>query len=101
MFIISNEIGKGNLLHRKSQDIKKNYTVHMTFTDLSFCIVSGILISTALEYGWKVIPVPEVNKFGTPVLKSIFYKAMNFSSHSRFHGFCNGDILFTEGRDHL
>ena len=48
-----------------------------------------------------MIPVPEVNKYGTPVLKSIFYTAMSYSSHSRFHGFSNGDILFTEGRGHL
>ncbi len=78
----------------------KNYTayIHYWLIILHFL---GILIDTALEYGWKVIPVPEVNKYGTPVLKSIFYTAMNYSSHSRFHGFCNGDILFTEGRGHL
>ncbi len=60
----------------------------------------GILVDKALEYGWKVIQVPDVNQHaGHPEFKAMFQTAMNISGHSIFHGFSNGDILFTQGND--
>lgn len=54
------------------------------------------LILTALKNGWKVLADPKVNPDGLPFFKDM-YADVKSKFHSTFYGFCNGDILFTNG----
>lgn len=66
--------------------------LYATFTN-------GTLLDLAKSYGWLVYPVPRVNEKGTPFLRDLFFDALN-RTESIFYGYCNGDILFTEGLLH-
>jgi hypothetical protein len=52
------------------------------------------IIKLASELGWDVREAPRVNKQKVPHLRGMLQDAItNYKSH--FHGYCNGDILFT------
>lgn len=65
--------------------------------------LNDTLINLALTLGWRVFELhqqQQTNVSEPPVLKSIFaHLALTFAS-ARFHGYANGDIVFTQDLIH-